>query len=332
MTQPISIGALLTPGLRSEFSQVYMPRYAGVEAMLKDVMAFDLGSDKLTEIFGYLEAPTYPVRWDPGQMIGAKSILSKQYTVTNRDFGRRIYIPRNWQDDQSGSVWQIARGLGANWATLAERIFYQYIRDAADPDLLPDAPLSADGADLYSSSTRYGSSSGNIVSVGSTATVQGIITDVYGIIRRLTEFLNTESQPFWGDADIRGGLKIFHGTALTLVMEQAAKQMVIQSKIAGTSTTDVSTSAGASNVLLASGRAIGFVNSVRITDSVYYGFLMGLPNHVRPIFRLVRKGQQEAIGNVTTSDSARDTGEEYVQFDSREGWGSILAIGTCKVA
>lgn len=327
MTQPISIGALLTPGLRSEFSQVYMPRYKGVEAMLKDVMAFDLGSDKLTEIFGYLEAPIYPVRWDPGQMIGSKSILSKQYTVTNRDFGRRIYIPRNWQDDQSGSVWQIARGLGANWATLAERIFYQYILDGSDPDLLPDAPLSADGLDLYSSSTRYGSSSGNIVSVGSTATVQGIITDVYGMIRRLTEFLNTESQPFWDDADIRGGIKIFHGTALTLVMEQAAKQMVVAID-ASTATSN----AGVSNTILASGRAIGFVNSVRITSSVYFGFLMGLPAALRPLFRLVRKGQVEAIGNVTTSDSARDTGEEYVQFDSREGWGSILAIGTTKVA
>lgn len=332
MTNPISIGALLTPGLRSEFAQVYMPRYQGVEAMLRDVIWFDAGSDKLSEIYGYIESPIYPVRWDPGDMIGAKSILSKQHSVTNRDFGRRVYVPRNWQDDQSGTVWMIARGLGLNWSTLAERIFYQYVLDSANNDLLPDSPTSADGVDLYSSSSRYGSSDGNIVAVGSTATVQGIITDVYAMIRRLTEFQNTESQPFWSDADLRGGMKIFHGTTLTLVMEQAAKQMTIQSSITGTSTTDVSRSAGASNVLMASGRAISFVNSQRITDSVYFGFLSGLPNHVRPMFRQIRKGQVEAIGNVTTSDSARDTGEEYVQFDSREGWGSILAIGTVKVA
>lgn len=329
MASPVNIGALLTAGLRADFSQVYTPRYQGVMARIGSVIG-EVTSDKLTEIYGYLESPIYPVRWDAGQDIASKDVKSVQLSVTNRDWGRRVYLPRNWEDDQTKTAWQVARGLGANWATLPERLFYQCIQSTTDGDLLPVIPTSSDGnAIYYNSATRYGSSSGNIVTQSGTSTVQQVITDFFSVDQRFAEFQNTESQPFWDPADLNH-YTVFYGTSMNLLMMQAAKQMVVQGKITGTSTTDVSTSAGVSNTILASGKQVSWQMSQRITNSAIYTFVTGVPNELRPITRQIRKGLNEAVGNWETSDLTRTTGQPYVQYDNRETMFSVLAIGTIK--
>src|SRR3990167_1224945 len=327
MADPIAIGALLTQGIRREFALVYTPRYRGVMDRIGGVVWLEVTSDKISEIYGFLNAAIYPVRWDPGNEIGAKSILSVQFRTPNRDFGRRVYLPRNYEDDQTGTVFAVARALGTNWATLSERIFYQVMTNATDNDLLPVNPTSADGNDLYLTSTRYGSSRGNAGGGTGTTIVQDVITDIFGVKRRLIEFQNTESQPFWDPTDIDRGLTIFHGSSLTLVMEQA-KSMIVTPLAASTATSN----AGISNSLQNAGFVPNFVNSQRITNSSYYCWLNGVDGPQRPLFRQVRKAMTEAQGNWSTSDHTRDVGEQYVQFDSREGWGSPLAIATVRVS
>lgn len=327
MADPIAIGALLTQGIKREFALVYAPRYKGVMDRIGEVVWLEVTSDKISELYGFMNAAIYPVRWDPGNVIGAQSILSVQFRVANRDFGRRVYLPRNYEDDQTGTAFQVARTLGTNWATLSERIFYQVIQAGTDNDLLPANPNAADGNAIYLTTTRYGSSSGNVVSVVDTATVQGVITDIYSVKRRFMEFQNTESQPFWDPTDVDRGLTIFHGTALTQVMEQARYQMRIP-LAASTATSN----AGISNTLSDASWTPTFVNNQRITNSRYYCFLRGVDGAQRPLFRQVRKNMTEAQGNWATSDHTRDVGEPYIQFDSREGWGSALAIGTIRVS
>lgn len=331
MANPSGIGPLLTQGIRNEFSFAYQPAYQNYMAEISQVIWADATSDKISELYGFMNSPLHPVVWKPGDIIGSKSILSTQFRVQNRDFGRRVYLPRNYTDDQTGSVMAVSRGLGSNWAMLPERIFYQYIQNSTDNDLLPAVPTSADGNNLYVSSTRYGSSSGNTVTQTGSSTVQQIITDFFSVVRRFMEFQDTESQPFW-PADIvrRNGVTVFYGSSLTLVMQQAAVQMLAHSTIAGSSTTDVQTGAATTNTIIASGIPVTWVPSQRITTTAIYTFLRGLPVDKRPIVRQVREGMTEAQGNWATSDSTRNTGEEYVQFKSREGWGSALAIGTIK--
>lgn len=331
MADPIAIGALLTQGLRSDFGLAYQPSYAGVVAELGDVLWLDATSDKLQEVYGFLESSIYPVRWDPGNVIGAKSILSQQFTVTNRDFGRRVYLPRNWDDDQTGTAFQIARELGSRWGSLPERIAYQYMQAGTDNDLLPAVPNSADGSALHISTTRYGSSSGNIVSQTGSSTVQDILTDLYSSVRRYREFQDTESQPYWDVADTRN-ISVFYGTSLTLVMEQTELQTRIHGRVAGTSTTDVSGSAAVTNIGQEGSINWRYIGSQRITNSRLYLFLRGIPNYKKAVFRQVRKGVTEAQGNYSTSDHTRDTGEPYLQFDSREGWGSALALSAIRIS
>lgn len=325
MADPIAIGALLTQGIRNEFALVYAPRYKGVMDRIGGVVWLEVTSDKISELYGFLNAAIYPVRWDPGNVIGAKSITSVQFRVTNRDFGRRVYLPRNYEDDQTGTAYQVARALGQNWATLSERIFYQIIQAGTDNDLLPAVPTPADGSALYISTTRYGSSDGNIVSVTGTSIVQDVITDIFDVKRRLIEFQNTESQPFWDMSDVDRGLTIFYGSSLTQVMEQTRSQVLVPFA-------NSTSNAGISNAIQDARFVPQFVNSQRITNTSWYAFLNGVDGPQRPLFRQVRKQMSEAQGNWATSDHTRDVGEPYVQFDSREGWGSALAIGTIRVS
>jgi hypothetical protein len=166
-----------------------------------------------------------------------------------------------------------------------------------------------------------------VVSVTGTTVVQDVITDIFAVKRRLIEFQNTESQPFWDMTDVDRGLTIFHGSSLTQVMEQTRSQIVIPIG-ANTATSN----AGVSNALQNASFTPQFVNSQRITNSSYYCFMNGVDTAQRPMFRQVRKGMTEAQGNWATSDHTRDVGEPYIQFDSREGWGSALAIGTVRVS
>lgn len=322
------IGALLEPGIRSEFTTVYTPRYEGVKAAIGEVMWMDATSDKLQEVFGFMNAPLYMVRWPADSIIPSKAVGSQRVTAINRDFGRRAVLPRNVEDDQTGSAVKTARELAVTASILPEQIFYQFIQAGTDNTLLPNIPNSADGNALYLGSTRYGSSSGNIVSVSSTSTVQGVITDILSVQRRFVEFQNTESQPFFDVSDTRQ-LSIFHGPTLTMVMAQAEFQVRTPwEQTAGANGTGQTPT----NLLKDAKLDIRFVNNQRITGTSYYCFLRGLDRSKRPLTRMVRKGYTEYPGNFVTSDFSRDTGQTYIQADLREGWFSVLAIGTCRVS
>ena len=329
MPSPVNIGALLTAGLRADYSQAFAPRYQGVMARIGSVVG-EVTSDKLTEIYGGLKSPIYPIRWDSGTDISSKDVLSIQVSVTNLDWGRRVYLPRNWEDDQTKTAWQVARGLGQNWATLPERLYYQFITAGTDPELLPVITTSYDGTALFSASAREGASSGNIVTQTGSSTVQQIITDFFSMDARYYDLQNAESQPFWDPSDLNH-YTLFYGTSINLVMMQAAKQMTVMAKITGTSATDVSTAAGVNNTILASGKAVSWQMSQRITNSAIYSILTGIPNEYRAVARQLRKGLNEAVGTWETSDSTRTTGQPYVQYDNRETVFSFLFQSAVKI-
>jgi len=327
MGNPVALGALLTPGLRAEFARVYSESYLEEGADVDAIVA-TVPSDKIKEIFGYPESAPYPVRWDRGNLIGSKSFKSIQNTIINRNWGRRIYIHSDdVGDEQTGQAWNQVRELGRNWGSLRSRIFSQYIQNATDNDLLPTVPNSADGSALYISTTRFGVSGGNIVTQSGSTTVQQLINDLFDVKRRYIDFQNTETQPLLDPGIIQNkGLHIFYGSSMNQLFEQGLKAAVVA---IGANTT--TSNAGVSNLVMATGYPITVTATQRITNTAFYTFIKGLPTEKRPLTRLVREGFSEAQGNWETSDHTRDTGELYVQFRSREGWGSMVPYATVKV-
>ena len=331
MPATVQIGALLEPGLRSEAAFVYRPRYEGVKAQIGECVWMEATSDKLEEIFGFLEAPPYLTWWPADTIIPAADIGSQRFSIINRDFGRRVYLPRNVEDDQTGTAMAFARMIAQTYSLLPHEIFFQILQEQAYNGTtrpLPVLPKWADGGDMFESSTRYGSSSGNTVSLTSASTVQGITTDIFSGVRRWQEFTNTQSREFFNPAETKN-FTIFHSTAQTLPFNQAEFQTRVPwEQTAGANGTGQTPT----NILGESKLRIRYIPSRRITTATYYMLLNGLENGLRPLWRQVRKGYTEWQGNFVTSDFARGTGQTYVQGDCREGYGGALAIGALKVA
>lgn len=325
------IGGLLEPGLRNEAAFVYRNRYEPIKAILGEVMYMELTSDKLKEVFGFLETTPYFTWWPADTDIPGANMLSQRFEIINRDFGVRVGIPRNAEDDQTGTVYAKARDIAQNYAMLPHDIFYQVLQEQAYNGTtrpLPVLPKWADGGDMFESSARYGSSDGNIVAIGSLSTVQGAITDIFKCVRRWQEFQNTESREFFNAGEGRN-FTLFHSTAQTLVFNQAEFQTRTPWEVTSGSN---STGQTPTNVLQESRLMIRYVNSQRITTDTCYLLLNGLEPALRPLWRQVRKGYTEWQGNFVSSDFARNTGQTYVQGDCREGYGGALSIAALKIA
>ena len=330
MPSTIQIGGLLEPGLRSAAAFVYWPNYMGVKAEIGECIWMEATSDKLEEIYGFLETPPYLTWWPSTSPIPSGDIESQRFTIINRDFGRRVYLPRNAEDDQTGTAYAFARGIAKTYAILPQEIFYQVLQEQAYNGTtrpLPVLPKWADGGDMFETSTRYGRSGGNTVTLTSASTVQGVITDMFSGVRAWQEFQNTQGREFF-DANQTRTFSVFHGTAQTLVMNQAE----FQTRTPWEQTSGANgTGQTPSNVLQEAKLNIKYIPSQRITATAYYMILRGLPDYLRPMWRQVRKNYTEWQGTFVTSDHARDYGQEYVQADCREGYGGALAIGALEV-
>ena len=330
MPESVMLGGLLEPGLRADAAYIYAPLYEGVRAQIGDVIWMEGTSDKFQEVFGFLEAPPYFAWWPAETAIPSDAMESQRFVIPNRDFGRRVNLPRNVEDDQTGTAQAFARMIARTYAILPEEIFYQILQAGAYNSTtrpFPSVPNAIDGNALYISTTRYGSTSGNVVTSTSTTTVQGIITDLMSCKRRFMDFQNTKSRPFW-DPPMVNKLRVFYGTALTTVMSQAE----FQTRVPWEQTSGANgTGQTPTNLLRENGIDIKYTGSQRITDSQYYVWLRELPPYLRPIWRQVRKNYTEWQGNFVTSDMARNTGVTYVQGDCREGWLPIFVGGTVRV-
>lgn len=326
----MQLGALGEPGLRNYGSMIYRPMYEGIRAMLGDFVALELTSDKLAEIYGFIEAPLYFTHWAQSKPIPAGTISSQRFEIRNNDFGRRIYLPRNWDDEQTGTAMAFAKMIAETYALLPHEVFFQIIQESAFNGTTAPYPYLvkwADGSDMFETSTRYGSSSGNTVTLTSASTVQGVITDIASVYRRFTEFQNTQSREFFNAQQCKQ-MTIVHGSAQSLVMLQAEFQTRVPWEVTAGAT---GTGQTPTNILKEAQFDIRFFNSQRITATAYYAFLRGLPDPLKPLWRQVRKNYTEWQGSFVTSDHSRDTGEVYVQGDCREGYGGGLAIGAIEV-
>ena len=320
MPQVIS-GPMLTAGLRAEFADMYKTTYKGVADRLGKVMQLGLQSDKLTEIYGYYESAPYPRLWKRGDEISEKGFGSRQFTVSNYDWGRKVLWHKNDRaDDQTRTLYDQARQAGANWATLPERIFFQILTGAADADLLPAVPLAPDGVALFSGAARFGVAAGNVVAGSGVATAAAIQTDFYAAMQRFLQFQDTEGQPLLQPEIIDGGAVLVFGAGNLEVFQKAFLQRTVEAASLGSAP---------SNIILDSAFKVELWPTQRIADNDWFCFLKESPK--KAIFQQLRQPLEVHEKTMDTSDSAASTKEEFIQWDSREGYGVVIPYGTVQV-
>jgi hypothetical protein len=93
---------------------------------------------------------------------------------------------------------------------------------------------------------------------------------------------------------------------------------------------NTATSNGAvTNTVLESGIPIALWSTQRLTGNDWYVVANGAPH--KAIFEQTRKDLVETIATKDNSDHARLTGEEYVTWKSRHGFGIYLPYQSIKV-
>ncbi len=230
--QLVMAGAALLRGARADFKEIYGQTYEPITQMLSGACRLDVPSDKIEELYVYNTTSPYPVRVARGQANQRKPFKSVSFTVPNYEFQSGVeWYWTDPLDDQTGTVLERAQLAGQNMATLDERLFFQALTGATDPELLPSVPNAADGAGLFSATDgaaadRFGVSGGNIISGSGVATTVAVQQDFYSTITRMGQFQDTNGQPLHSPVSLRS-FDIFYNVANDRLFKQAFEQALI---------------------------------------------------------------------------------------------------------
>ena len=329
--QTILAANALTAGLRADFAATYRQQYRFVRERLARIMMLGVPSDKLTELYAYFESAPYPIRWPRGQTISSKPFKSVQFSVTNVDWARKIEWHKNdREDDQIRSLFDQARQLGANFATLHERVFFQLLTNTTDSTLLATIPNAPDGAAFFATTAaganRFGVSGGNIVTGTGVATSGAVRTDFFSAISRFKRFQDTEGQPLLEEGVLDQGISVIYGAT----NEQIFREAFIQSRtVQATAAGQASTGAAVTNIVLESGLNLKLWSTQRITDNDWFIILEG--TQIKPVFQQEREALKEHVETMDNSDYARRTKIESIQWDARYGYGINIPYSAIKV-
>lgn len=328
MGQVIS-AAVLTAGLRNTFADAYQLTTEARISRLGKVMELGVPSDKREEFYAYFETAPYPKRWPRGRNISEKPFDSQDFSVVNYDWGRRISWHENdREDDQTQSLFAQAKSLGRHFATLHERIFFQMILAATNLDLLPAVPNSPDGAAIYSATdgaaaARFGVTGGNIVTGTGVLNPSSIQNDFLNGIERFKQFQDTEGQPLWDEAMLDGGgYCLIYNVANDANVRRGLKASTYLAR-------DPGGNAAVANIVLEEGVSVELWPTQRVTTDDLYLFAKGCDH--KCVFQQERKALRESVAGMDNSDHVRDTKEEYLQYDSRYGYGAFLPYQTVQI-
>ena len=318
-------GNVLTAGLRQEMADTYLKVKRESDQRLSLVMDLDLPSDKRQEIYGFFRAAPHPDRWDRGDSIPTKGFEALQYTVINYKYGRRI----SWhiddrEDDQTQTLVEQARNCGRGFAMLPERFFFELLTSTAD--LLPSIPTCADGAAFFAATAlgtdRFGVANGNLLSGSGVASSTAIRSDFWNAMEQYRLMQDGEGQPLHSDDTVDAGAVVIYNAQNEEVMRETFLQgrTFEEGSVGGAAVT---------NTILESGMKVTLWSTQRLTDNDWFVFLKEPPK--KAAFMQTRTQLREYYATAETSDRARDTGEEYIQWDRRLGAGLNEPYGCIKI-
>ena len=320
--------ATLVNGLRTEFADTYSAIRNRQENSALSLVMDDLGATNRYHDFAYFEAGPHLELWRRGESIPTDGFNSKRFRAVVYNFARRVKWHENDRaDDQTQSLVEMARSAGRSWGLLRERMFFDLLTGSTN--LLPAVPLAPDGAAFFSttagSAARFGITNGNLLSGSGVSTSTAIKTDFYNAIEQAKGFQDGKGQPLHDNDTTDGPILIIHGSGNTEIFEETFLQKrigVVKGSDAGTTPT---------NLVQDASRNVKLWGTSRIGDNDWFMFFLNAAK--KPTFSLNRKALQErtSFEGDNNSDHTRDTGEEYIQWDSRNGAGIALPLGAIKI-
>lgn len=321
---------LLIDGLKTEFADTYkVARKRQSDGRLSMIMDLDVGATNRQHLFGLIESGPHAELWKRGESIPTDGMGSLRFLATVHNYGRRVkWHQDDRADEQTGTLVDMARMAGESFGLLQERMAFAILTGTAGSDL-PAIPNAADGAAMFATTAngaaRFGATNGNLLSGTGVATLSAIQTDYYSAAIQFGLFQDGKGQPLWSPETIGAGFLIIHSLADTRVFEEAFLQ-VRQGRVMGTDAGVTPT-----NIIQDASRKVELWGSPRLPTGDWFVFMKACPK--KPLFHLKRKALTEltSFQGDNNSDLTRTTGEEYIQWDSREGAAIALPYGAIKI-
>lgn len=321
--------SVLANGLRTDFWDTYAAiRNRQADSRLAMVMDLGIPATNREHQFGYFEAAPHFEQWVRGQSIPTDGFDSTDFTVPVYTWGRRVkWHNEDREDDQTQSLFDVARQAGQSAGLLSERFFFDLLTNSTGT--LPAVPLAPDGAAMFATTAggvdRFGVSSGNLLSGSGIASVSAIRTDYYNAIEQWKQMQDGKGQPLFADDVIDSGVVLIHSAADTEAMEETflqRRQGIVEGTDAGTTPT---------NLVQDASRNVMLWGSQRLATGDWFMLLKNPPK--KPTFFLDRKGilEESSLRGENNGDRVRDTGEEYIQWHSRSGAGIALPFAAIKI-
>lgn len=322
--------AVLANGLRSEFRDTYIKvRNRVANSRLGKIMDLGIGATNREHTFAYFEAAPHMDLWPRGDTIPTDAFSGVSFTTPVYAWARRVpWHKHDRKDDQTQSLMQVASMAGQSAALLPERFFFDLL--SGSTRTLPSIPNAPDGAAFFATtdgggSNRFGVSGGNLLTGSGVASAAAIRTDFYNCIEQAKQFEDGKGQPLFDESVVDGPILIIHAAENTEAMEET----FLQRRIGEVKGTDAGTTP--TNLVQDSSRNVELWGTSRLTGNDWYAFFMNSP--LQPTFLLDREGLQEfaSLEGDNNGDHTRNTGEEYVQWETRQGAGIALPYGAIKV-
>lgn len=327
--QPVIASAVLANGLRSEFADTYTKvRQSQSDGRVGMVMDLGVGATNRYHDFAYMEAAPHVELWKPGEAIPTDAMGSVSFRAHVHNFARRVpWSKWDRKDDQIGTLYESAKGAGRSAGLLPERFLFDLLNGTTTT--LPSTILAPDGAAIFATTAggaaRFGATNGNLLSGSGLTTTATVLADYYSALTQFGLFQDGKGQPLLPPEIVRAGVLIIHAIADTAIMEAAFLQQR-QGRVMGTD-------AGVtpSNVIQDASRSVDLMGSQRLATGDWYVVLKDPPK--KPFFMMDREGVQEfeALEGGNNSDHVRNTGQEYVQWELRQGVGVGLPYAIIKI-
>lgn len=306
-------------GLLNDHRDAWMNTRRTSDPKLSLIMDLGLTSDKRVESRAYHTAPPHAQFRNYGDPVNEGQFDSVKWDTPNHIYDLRLsWSKYDREDDQTQSLTDLAREGGKSLAGVPERALFDQINGTTN--VLPFVQNASDGIAAYSASTRYETSGGNIVASQSFASANGVTAAVYATHNRFRQF-KSRGEPLHAEPVLDSPMLVIYSSADNLVFAEAFNQPIVSNS---------SGNAGVSNLLQAQigGRTYYLWETSRLAAGTAVTCLTGAK---KPFFKQTRTPLSESYGDEGNSDDARNTGREYVQWESRDGYGAGVMFGSCKI-
>lgn len=311
----------LLADIKTNFMGAYDIDTSGILKAVLDCVQ-QVPMERRQDRFFYYKTVPLPERIEYNQDVSFGTVEQEAWTIDAYKYGKALaWLEDDAKDDLTNSLPDRARKLGDAMKYLPVRIFFQILQAASNPLLLgTSVPSAPDGLALYSSSTRFGNSSGNIVT-GSGTTAAAVTDDFFSTMERFASFLHTDGDtPLLSEEDLQD-VVIFHPVG----MMQAFKEAFVRTAVANASSVFEG-----SNSIVESGFNIKTYATPYLTDADdWYIFL---PRVNQSIVFGQREGLQTREFNSANSATLAKSFRSFFMAWERQGWVPNLPYGTCKVS